>query len=165
MSEMDKVLDLFGGRDEEKTSEALDVTSGGIFIEPAFPKEEALSSDADEVIEGAICIIQNLMNTISTIKKYESELQGQRNKCQAIVDQLSASIALTLDGDDWKSGDHAVGYRSSEQLEVIDESLIPDEFMKIPAPTPDKAAIKKAIKAGQEVPGAVIKKNKNIQLK
>lgn len=46
-----------------------------------------------------------------------------------------------------------------ESVEVFEPSLVPAEFIKPPKPVepaPDKIAIKKAIKAGQEVQGARI---------
>lgn len=36
---------------------------------------------------------------------------------------------------------------------------------KIPEPSPDKTAIKEAIKNGSEVPGARIEERKNLQIK
>lgn len=45
---------------------------------------------------------------------------------------------------------------------ISDESLIPDEFINVKVVnSPDKVAILKALKAGQEIQGASIKKGKN----
>lgn len=48
-----------------------------------------------------------------------------------------------------------------EAVEIFDEKQIPASFLNVPeppAPKPDKAAIKRAIKAGQDVPGAKLVK-------
>jgi hypothetical protein len=53
-------------------------------------------------------------------------------------------------------------------VDVFDESLLPAEFLRHPAPpppAPDKKAIAAAIKAGQEVPGAVLKQGKRLVIK
>ena len=59
-----------------------------------------------------------------------------------------------------------VSYRPSTAVEVLDESLIPKEFIKIKTTTaPDKAAIKKILDNGGTVEGCKLLKNKNIQIK
>lgn len=48
----------------------------------------------------------------------------------------------------------------TESVEILDEAAVPREFMKQNPPPPafpDKLAIKRAIKAGEDVPGAVLK--------
>ncbi|MNL55341.1 hypothetical protein D3C87_1787490 [compost metagenome] len=55
-----------------------------------------------------------------------------------------------------------------ESVDVYDEKQIPASFMskpKPPEPKPSKAEIKKAIKAGTEVPGARIVKKDRLELK
>lgn len=53
-------------------------------------------------------------------------------------------------------------------VEVYEPGLVPAEFMKTPEPpppVPDKTAIKEAIKAGKEVPGAHIVQGKRLEIK
>jgi hypothetical protein len=55
-----------------------------------------------------------------------------------------------------------------ESIEVFDESMVPAVYMNVPeppAPKPDKAAIRRAIKAGQDVPGARIVKRDRLEIK
>ena len=55
-----------------------------------------------------------------------------------------------------------------ESVEIFDESMVPVVYMNVPeppAPKPDKAAIKRAIKAGQDVPGARIVKRDRLEIK
>ena len=54
---------------------------------------------------------------------------------------------------------------SSETVEIT--GMVPERYMnppKVTEPTPDKAAIKKAIKAGEEVPGARIITTKHVKV-
>ena len=157
-------LKLFGGKDEEKIERIMDVTTGGVAVFPLIPKNVKLPDDSDRSIEAAIEIAQNLEESIASIQYYEKELASARKELQEIVDSLGNGIGLLLDGDKWESKEHKVSYRTSESLKIVDETLIPDQFMKIPAPTPDKTAIKKAIKAGTDVPGAILEKKQNIQI-
>lgn len=53
-------------------------------------------------------------------------------------------------------------------VDVFEPGLIPAEFMRQPAPPPpsiDKAAIKEAIKAGREVPGALLDAGTRLEIK
>lgn len=61
---------------------------------------------------------------------------------------------------------YKISYRKSESVEIINEQAIPQEFMKEKTTvTPDKTAIKEALKNWAEVPGATIKVNQNLQIK
>lgn len=53
-------------------------------------------------------------------------------------------------------------------VDVFEPALIPAEFMRQPAPPPpaiDKTAIKEAIKAGREVPGAILSSGTRLEIK
>lgn len=53
-------------------------------------------------------------------------------------------------------------------VDVFEPGLIPAEFMKQPEPpppAPDKKAIAEAIKAGREVPGAMLVQGKRLEIK
>ena len=59
-----------------------------------------------------------------------------------------------------------ISYRASEQTVIDDELSLPEEYLTVKTTyTPNKTAIKEAIKAGKEVPGAHIERKKNIQIK
>lgn len=61
---------------------------------------------------------------------------------------------------------HELRSRTTESISVIDESLIPEELLRVKTTTaPDKAAIKAAIKSGAEVPGAELVKNTSWSIK
>lgn len=59
-----------------------------------------------------------------------------------------------------------ISYRASEQTVIDDELSLPEEYLTVKKTyTPNKTAIREAIKAGKEVPGAHIERKKNIQIK
>jgi len=60
----------------------------------------------------------------------------------------------------------ALSYRESEITVIIDESLIPEIFMREKKTyEPNKVEIKAAIKSGQDVPGATVETRLNLQIK
>ena len=53
-------------------------------------------------------------------------------------------------------------------VEIFEPGLIPAEFMRQPEPppaAPDKTAIKEAIKAGREVPGAMLAQGTRLDIR
>jgi predicted transcriptional regulator len=92
-------------------------------------------------------------NRIERLKKY-------------LADDLAAEISETNKNPKFESSRVSLSLRSSESVEIMDDLAIPAEFMKIKTTTePDKTAIKKAIKAGESVSGAVLITKNNLQIK
>ena len=59
-----------------------------------------------------------------------------------------------------------LSYRKSEAVVLTDEAVIPAEYKKEKLTiSVDKAEIKKALKAGTSVPGAIIEVRKNLQIR
>ncbi len=59
-----------------------------------------------------------------------------------------------------------ISFRASEQTVIDNADAVPEEYMTVKTTyTPNKTAIKEAIKAGKEVPGAHLEQKKNIQIK
>lgn len=59
-----------------------------------------------------------------------------------------------------------LSFRKSESVEIENQDLIPKEFIKEKISyTPDKTAIKEAIKSGQDVQGCTLIVNQNLQVK
>lgn len=80
-----------------------------------------------------------------------------------LADNLRAAEITKVEGDDV-----VIGWRKSTAVEIEDETQIPAEFMVTPPPPaarPDKTAISKALKAGQEVPGARLEHRQNLQIR
>lgn len=81
-------------------------------------------------------------------------------RMERLIDNLMQRSGLK----ELKTGLFKVNYRKSEAVIVTDESLLPGQFTKTTV-TADKTTIKKALKEGQEVPGAFIEKRENLQIK
>lgn len=57
-----------------------------------------------------------------------------------------------------------ISFRKSTAVEILDENAIEARFSTFKT-SPDKVAIKKALEAGEQVLGAVLVENQNIQIK
>jgi hypothetical protein len=69
-------------------------------------------------------------------------------------------------GERYSAGRVELAWRKSEAVEITDEFKVPDQFIKIEQVSKiDKLAIKENIKAGEEVPGAVLVTRQNLTVK
>lgn len=108
-------------------------------------------------------------DTEKDIAVYESEIQKlvevkkERDKAKAKVDRLKEYLGYIVANSGTakvRTDKHVYSKRKSQTVELRDESLIPDDFWKeTVSRKPAKAEIKKALKAGEKVPGAYLETN------
>jgi len=88
------------------------------------------------------------------------ELEDQAQAAEAAAKRARLALRDALEGTTGavRAGIHTASVRAgSASVIVTDERAIPDEYMRCPPPQPDKAAIAKALKAGEQIPGAVLR--------
>lgn len=121
----------------------------------------------DEKIENIGVYIKNLTAEAAAIKAEEKNLKARREAKENRAERLKKYLTDQLGGENWtKSAKVSLTFRTSSPVEIDDESKIPEQYMKVKTEmAPDKTAIKKAIDAGEKVPGAHIGEKKNIQIK
>lgn len=94
-----------------------------------------------------------------------AEIKEERDKAKARVDRLQEYIGYIVANSGTtkvRTDKHVYSKRKSEKVEFSDQALIPDQYYKEKVTVkrePSKTDIKKAIKAGQDVPGAYIATN------
>ncbi|CAB4183604.1 Siphovirus Gp157 [uncultured Caudovirales phage] len=111
------------------------------------------------------------------IKQYEGEetlieaeikrLQELKKKSAKVSDYLKERISAAMiefNLTEIKTPTLKLSFRKSEAVEVVDESLLAQKYFSY-TPKVDKTEIKNAIKAGEEVTGARIISNLNLQIK
>lgn len=110
-------------------------------------------------------------DTQKDIAVYDSEIQKmadikkERDKAKARVDRLQEYVGYIVANSGTakvRTDKHVYSKRKSQTVEFSDESLIPADYWKETVKVdrkPVKAEIKKAIKSGQEVPGAYLATN------
>ena len=103
--------------------------------------------------------VSNEIERLTTLKKYY-ERKGANLKNYV-------SYAMIKTGKDNMELEIAkLSFRKSETTDILDENLIPAEFKKEKISVViDKKEIKDALKAGKEVPGAIITEHRNLQIK
>ena len=135
---------------------------------------ETLKAERDAKREGCGLFIKNEtaeLNEINAeIERLTARAKVKENRIERVkkyvADDLAADITETNKNPHFETARVSLSLRSSESVNVIDKNAIPAEFMKTKTETtPDKTAIKKAIKAGAVVSGAELVKKNNLQIK
>lgn len=132
----------------------------------------ALSVRQEEWNDKAIavaCVYRALDEDSSRVGREIERLTAIKKRLERERDRVKEGLANACNalGVEKVQGMYAnISFRSSEQTVIDNEGAIPDEYMTVKTTyTPNKTAIKDAIKAGKDVPGAHVEKKKNIQIK
>lgn len=120
-----------------------------------------MSGEIGDVIEEVVKYVRNMELLEQSAKEEAERIKARADSFAASAKAARASIGKVMELAGKTSCATALFTvtlaKGSDSVEVFDEDLIPDEFMKVKvAQTPDKKAIKAAIDSGAEVPGAKI---------
>lgn len=118
----------------------------------------ALDMARNEKLEGCLLFIKNCESEAAAIKAEITTLQARAKRKQAAADRLREYVLYSMESMHDKTFETAKAYARVgyyQRVDVEDMDALPVEYVreKVTA-TPDKTAIKKAIKAGAEVKGA-----------
>ena len=99
------------------------------------------------------------------IKRLQSIKKVRKNAIERLENSLSGAMQQ-FDLDVIETPISKITFRSSQSIEIIDETLIDKKYKtQVITTKVDKLAIKKAIKHGESVNGATMIENKNLQIK
>lgn len=111
-------------------------------------------------IEAECDIIDSEIARLTALKKSRGKAMDR------LKNNLSTAMQL-YDIEEIKTPILKINFRKSEAVEVVDLKLLDREYIKVsdPVETADKTKIKDAIKEGKVVVGALLKQNKNLQIR
>ena len=140
---------------------------GEVEIDFAYLLE--LKEERATKLENIALYIKNLIAEADAIRKEEITLAERRKSMERKIERLQGLMLNSMIENEEKevsSPKYVAKVRYTDVTEIEDEDLIPEEFMteKV-VKNPDKMAIKKAIKAGQEVSGARVIAKPSINIK
>ena len=150
--------------------DCIDVETGEVID---FEKLEALNFERDKKCENIALWIKNLLSDAEQIKAEKNALAEREKKAKKKAEDLMNYLTYALDGVKFITPKVEVSFRSSEKVEITDEETLikelqkkgRDDLLTYSQPTVDKRKLKAFIKSGEELSGAYIKKNNNIQIK
>lgn len=127
---------------------------------------EALQMERDAKIEGMCCYIKNKLAEADAIDAEANTLSHRSGVIRKEVERCKSYLAGALYGEKFETPRCKISWRKSEICNVLSMEEIPEEYKRTKVTVDaDKTAIKKAIKAGAEVPGAEVIQKLNMTLK
>lgn len=127
---------------------------------------KSLEMERDRKLRNIGCWVLNLQAEEAAlaeqIKKFMLRKQQAHNKAESLKNYVSAFLA----GRPWKCDECEYKFRKTESVK-FDGNIedVPEEFLRLKAPELDKAAAKKALKAGIEIPGASLEVGQSISVR
>lgn len=111
--------------------------------------------------------IKKLENDLELAKVYEEQLKAFKARKEKTIEKLKSALLDAVDLHGPIEADiFKIGTRKSESVEITEESRLPMHYytQKI-VKSIDKMKIKEDLKNGQDVPGAILRQNKNLSIK
>lgn len=130
---------------------------------------EMVQFEFAEKAEGIALYIKELLAEAEAIKAEEKVLEGRRkakeNKAERLKQYLDDSMKRTKTPK-LETSKVVLSYRKSSTVNIINQDLLPEGFTEVVETLKiDKKKIADAIKQGNEVPGAELVENRNLQIK
>lgn len=119
----------------------------------------------NEKAENIAMFIRNLDVEATALKEQKNIFAARQKAAENKRDSLKEYLAMCLQGKPFKTARIKVTFRKSETVKITAQEQIPETYLVYSAPTVDKTSIKKALKSGETIPGAVLEEKNNIQVK
>ena len=143
--------------------ECLDFETGEILDAERL---NALQMERQEKVESVALWIKNL-SADAVAYKAEKDAFAEREKAALKkIESLKNWLSWALEGQKFSTWRCAVTFRKSEAVEIEDDCNLPQYLLNEKVTyTPNKTAIKEAIKAGEEIPGCKLVERMNPTIK
>ena len=145
-------------------SSAIDEDTGEILNQFAMNELEELQMERPRKVENTALFVKNCLADADAIDAEIKALTKRRDAKRKLAENTKKYLAQYLDGEKFSSAKVAVSFRKSEAVFCPDVLKLPAKYLKYSDPTADKVAIKKALKAGEIIPGATLTVSNNIQI-
>lgn len=124
---------------------------------------DQLQIQRDEKVENVALYIKNLLSDAEAYKKEKESFAKKERQAKRKADNLKQYLARNLNGEKFKSDRVTIGYRKSESVSILDITALPEDLQRVDI-SADKMAIKKRLKAGETIPGAVLEIKEGITI-
>ena len=143
-------------RIEELSEQMVDIETGEI-NEEIFAELTELVEEKEDRLESIFLHIKNLASDITALKVERDSFDKRIKRKTREMDRLLDWTTMLQKGKTFETDKVRVKYRRSQKVEIKDESLIPEKYIKFKTTkSPDKKAIKEVLKNGGYVEGAVL---------
>lgn len=123
----------------------------------------------NEKVDNIVKFRQNLTAQAEAIQTEIDRLESLKKSYTSKSESLKTYVACCMTGAGIKRIDTDIAklyFRESQAVEITDASKLNKKYLVTKTTvTPDKVAIKEAIKSGEQVDGAALRSNLNLQIK
>lgn len=129
-------------------------------------KLSELQMQREAKIENVALWVKNLKAEASAYKAEKDAFAEREKAAKAKIENLSEWLTGALNGEKLTSNRVAISFRKSESVKITDIDAIPNNYIvETITESPDKVAIKAALKNGLDVPGCELELKNNLQIK
>jgi len=125
----------------------------------------ALQIERDTKLENIALWVKNLKADAEMFKAEKQAFEEKQKRAEKKAESLRNYLTNVLGGQKFSTARVSCSFCPSESVNVTDMSALPEEYKRYAEPTPDKTAIKAAIKSGKEIAGAEIITRQNLLIK
>lgn len=118
--------------------------------------------------EAYVAVVKTLESSTKTIDDEIKRLQARKKTMVKLSTSLKDRLSMALKTfgiDEIKNALFTINFRKSESVIIDDIQALPDICKVVKVEAISKTEIKKMIKSGQDIPGAKIITNSNMQIK
>lgn len=144
---------------EKAFNDAVDPETGEIIDESKLEEIDALNMKRDAKIEGVGLYYKDIKAEAEMVKAEADNLAKRYKALENKAEGIKTYLSKAVNGEKFKTPKLSISFRKSTSTHVIDQELIPMEYLDFKDPVPKKTEIKKAIQSGKEVPGAELVEN------
>ena len=147
---------------DQAIMDCIDMESGEIINEELL---NDLQMERDAKIENVVLWIKELKAEAEALKAEKLAFAERQKVTENKMESLKKWLAYALNGEKFKTVRASVTFRTSDKVEIADIYKLDENYLRYKEPEADKEAIKKAIKAGQEVAGATLVPSTSVIIK
>lgn len=147
---------------DQQLLDCIDLETGEIID---AEKLTELTMERDEKIEKVALWIKELKAEAEALKAEKQSFADRQKAAENKIESLKKWLVDALNGEKFKTTKVAVSFRKTKSVDVPDIFALDENYVKYAEPTADKAAIKKAIEAGETVKGAQLVENVSVSIK
>ena len=129
-------------------------------------KLSELQIERETKLESVALWIKNLKAEEAALKAEKDAFAEREKQTKAKREKLSEWLTGALNGEKMSTSKVSISFRKSESVKISDIDAIPMNYIvETITESPDKVAIKAALKNGLDVPGCELELKNNISIK
>lgn len=142
---------------------AVDTETGEVFN--LMERLNALQVEKNEKIKSVVVYLDDLNGKLESIREKLDNYNKIKKSLEREIGGLTDYLLFATDMQGYKDDDIELKVKKTMRCVLTDETLIPEQFIKTKTETSvSKTDITKAIKAGEEVPGAKLQPNYSVSI-